>query len=528
MLELHPLATRGSPACRPIRAMAWLVCVLLVVVGSGIYVLFNQSRVSRVVVPKFEIGGKVVVQVVGPDGLPLEGVMVTPCGLRSDQDPSSGFGWSEKQHGPSATVLTDARGMAEIPYPKWTVLESAMLTSGIIVAVEHTGFVSQWQVECPIGSTVPQVQLSDGGRVRLRVFRSDQTNPVTDFLADISGRGYRKEWTLDGDARVSPVLPLEERLCRVVHFDKIRGTQFSELIHFSSAAGKTEDLEVRLQPGLKVRGRLAASVPRPVSNGFVVAVIADETTDGDYDKCLNWQDWVAISEQGEFDFAALPFASEVRLLTFCDGFVSQQPAPADLPEHMRRNQAWISMPQCFKVSGSEVVAEVAMEPAASARFQVVDARGLPLEGVDVGVSPNVIYSTGSTIFGQSRRRSADQKHPGSRQATRGSLPRQVRRPRPIASALLRGDFHRAQAGTHRVDDDFDAAKTSPHAGNVAPSTALAVRSDQGLAEAAIAVTKAVIRSASDGQYNTRLLTKENCHDANRKECGSETDGPIRR
>ncbi len=404
MIETPPL---DIPDRRPTRATLWLACVLLMAVGLGICVLFNRTRVSRVVVPKFEIGGKVVVQVTGPDGKPMEGAMVTPTGLRSEQSPGSGFSWMEKEHGPLATVLTDAHGMAEILYPKWTMLNSAMLTSGIGVAVEHPDFVSQWYVECPIGSSARLVQLSEGGRVRLRVIRTDRTDPVSDFVANISGENYRKEWTLDGEARVSPVLSLGERFCRVIHFDKEDGTQFSELIRIHSAAGKTEEIEVRLQPGLKVSGRLSGSVPRPMSNGFVIAVVADETIDGVFEKCLSWQDWVAITEQGDFEFAALPPTSEVRLLAFCDGFVSRQPVPADLPEHMLRNHAWCSMPQFFKVHGSELVAEVAMEPAASARFQVGNAGGQPLEGVEVAVSPNVIYSTGSTLFGLSVRPGED-------------------------------------------------------------------------------------------------------------------------
>ncbi len=407
MIETPPLATSEVPDRPPAREWLWLLCVPLVIVGAGVFVLLISPRASRVVVPKFEIGGKVVVRVVGPHGNPLEGAMVTPSGLRSEQSPGSGFGWGAKQHGPAATVLTGADGIAEIPYPKWTVLGSAMLTSGISVAVEHPDFISQWQVECPLGATVRQVQLSEGGRVRLRVFRTDQTEPVTDFLANISGEHYRKEWTLDGDARVSPVLSLGERFCRVVHFDSEHGTQFGELIRFHAAAGKTEDLEVRLQPGLKVRGRLDASVPRPVSNGFVIAVVADETIDGDYQKGLSWQDWVAVTDQGEFEFASLPPTSEVRLLAYCDGFVSRLPAPVDLPEHLRRKNTSRSLPQFFKVGGSELLTEVSMEPAASAHFNVVDERGLPLEGVEVGVSPNVVYSTGSTLFGNSSRPGVD-------------------------------------------------------------------------------------------------------------------------
>ncbi len=403
-----PLSASDLPDRRSARSMLWTSSVLLIafVLGiAGIIVVFKQAHISRVLVPKFEIGGNVIVRVVRPDGKPLEGAMVTPSGLRSEQSPGSGFGWSEKQHGPLLTVVTDGHGVAEVSYPKWTALKAAMLTSGITVAVEHPDFVTQMNVECSIDSTIPPVTLSEGGRVRLRVFRSDQTEPVTDFVANISGEHYQKAGTLDGETRLSPVLSLGEHFCRVVHLDKERGTQFGELIRFNSTAGKTEELEVRLQPGLNVRGRLDAAVPRPVNNGFVIAVVADETTDGDYNKSLSWQDWVAVKSNGEFEFSGLPPASNVRLLAYCDGFVSRQPAPTDAPEHMRRSQAWCSLPQFFKISGPELLAEVVMEPAATARFKVVDARGQALAGVEVGLSPNVIYSTGSTLFGQSGRSS---------------------------------------------------------------------------------------------------------------------------
>lgn len=362
---------------------------------------------------KIEIGGNAAVDVVDEDGKPIEGCTLIGIGLRSHQDPGTGYGWVVENHGPHSVAVTDADGQAELAWPRWVERTHEVTTAKISVMADHPDFclVGHQDVDVAAGART-KVTLKRGGRLRLHAFRPGEKKPLTDFRAQISGYyDSLRTWqdVVGGPAgRMSPAMESGPRLIRLIQPEEEGALLFSDLLRFESKAGVVEDRLLKLKPAMTVRGRLSSHVPRPVRNGFVVAVVADQIAKDEYQaESLDWQTWRPIDENGIFEVNMLPPSDKVRLLAFCDGYVSVQPRKEQLPQHLKRFGDGIgsfSLPQFFDLAArSDAELTVEMEQAATCRLKVLDEDGKPIEGVSAGLFPNVVYSSGSTIFGTSFR-----------------------------------------------------------------------------------------------------------------------------
>ncbi len=397
------------PPLLPPRRRRWIARRALLVtgllLGAALY-CFRQPLFIGFEIPPFEAGGTISVIVDDKASDRVEGVQLTQHGLRSVLDPGTGYGWGTKEHGEPVTVTTDKLGRAEIAYPKWVSRAGASLTSAVSVVAEHPDYCTQWNVDCPVPqkgvvARLPHITLKRGGRLRIKAFREGETTPLTDFQALISGQWFPGQWQTEGDARLSPVIEPGPRVFRIIDRTDPERLQFSNALEFTSTAGQTTGIDVALSPGMSVRGRLDPSIPRPVKNGFVVVTIHDEpiAVTGTNIDGVQWQTWTNVAENGEFEFASLPPSSEVRLLAWCDGFVSKMPDVSTLPAIVRATaQSTISRPQFLAVE-PDAKYEIGMEPGAQCEVTVVTSSGKPVEGIEVGFSPNVIYGRGSTMFG---------------------------------------------------------------------------------------------------------------------------------
>ena len=362
---------------------------------------------------EIEIGGNAAVEVVDEDGEPVEGCTLIGYGLRSHQDPGSGYGWITKMHGPHSVAVTDAAGRAELSWPRWVQRSQQVTTSMVSVIVDHPDFCLEGHRDVDVAKGVTRkITLKRGGRLRLHAFRPGEKKPLTDFRAQISGHyDSLRVWqnVVGGPVgRVSPAMEAGPRLIRLIQPEEDGSLLFSDLLRFESKVGVVEDRLLKLKPPMTVRGQLSENVPRPVRNGFVVAVVADQIDKDEYQaESLEWQTWRPVSEDGTFEVDKLPPSDKVRLLAFCDGYVSRQPEKDRLPQHLQRFAAGLgtfSMPQFFDlVPADDEGLTVQMEEAATCRLKVVGGDGKPIEGVAAGLFPNVIYASGSTIFGTSLR-----------------------------------------------------------------------------------------------------------------------------
>ncbi len=86
-----------------------------------------------------------------------------------------------------------------------------------------------------------------------------------------------------------------------------------------------ENIEVL--PGVRLDGRLAEQVPRPVKNVMVMAYCAplpiETAVDQDYVDFLIWSDWTEIREDGTFTFDSLPQKGKVQVIALCDGWIGK-------------------------------------------------------------------------------------------------------------------------------------------------------------------------------------------------------------
>ena len=396
--------------------------------------------------PAVEIGGEAKLLVIDQDGNPVEGCTLVGYALRSNQDRGSHYGWTHKSHGPRPIVVTDKKGRALVPYPKWVSKEGGLTTVVVTVMADHPEFCINTGDDCAVGG-ITTLKLRPGGRLRLHAFRGNGKEPLTEFRSLVSGSntGLRPWLPVKNGpkGRISPALEPGTKLIRIVQPEPDGSLLFSDLIRFKSVAGHTEDRLLRLKPGQTVGGELDGSVPRPVRNAHVVALIVDEVERGNTKEDfggwvpreqLKWQTWRRIEADGSFQFDHLPPAKKIRLLAWCDDFVSRQPLEGTIPPSMKRNVGRRSMPQFFEIpeDGSPLV--VAMEKAAACRFSVTTEDGQPVEGVEIGFFPNVIYAGGSTIFGTSGRAEVG-----------------IRRPEQSMAQVLQGY---ASAFTDRDDGHF--------------------------------------------------------------------------
>jgi len=76
------------------------------------------------------------VTVVDEAGIPIEGALITPDGLRASiKDGGGGYGW---RHGNPTPLRTDSQGMAQINYPE--TIEPGIRTGGITFSIKHPDY----------------------------------------------------------------------------------------------------------------------------------------------------------------------------------------------------------------------------------------------------------------------------------------------------------------------------------------------------------------------------------------------------
>jgi len=179
---------------------------------------------------------------------------------------------------------------------------------------------------------------------------------------------------------------------RAVHFPAQGPVMFSALVSFEVKAGETNEFAPELKPGVRVAGRLADSVPRPVRNGRVCVHLFEEGHDGDSSAPV-WAGWRRVSADGTFVFESLP-PGRMEIIGLCDGFVSSDGPP------WNGRKTGLRVPQQIAISGFVQKVTLEMETAASCEVTVLDDAGQPLAGARASFWPNILWGgNGSSVFG---------------------------------------------------------------------------------------------------------------------------------
>lgn len=326
------------------------------------------------------------IKIVDENGVPIAGAVITIDGIASFNCHGS---WITDLYGPAPEVTTNAQGSAEVSYPLYHY--ERIKTERLSFKVNHPEFCPArpfWRVD---GKSAPVV-LEKGATVKVSAYTGSKDNIVRDFFPQVSNRDvmlgmdYWRE-NVDGSITTKQ-LSAGPHYLRAIYFPKNDRVYFSDPVYFEAEKGKTYTFDLDVKPGVRVEGKLNDSVPRPITNGYIVArpYLADQKKEA---SSLYWQTSRDIKEDGTFAIESLP-PGRVDIIAICDGFVSKDP---NKPLAMIRNS------QIFTLVGNMTPVEILMEPAAACKITVVDRKNNPIPNASVSFSPNVAWTgDGTQIF----------------------------------------------------------------------------------------------------------------------------------
>jgi hypothetical protein len=180
------------------------------------------------------------------------------------------------------------------------------------------------------------------------------------------------------------------------------------LIDLTQLAGNPISIDVALKPAVRVAGRLADDVPRPVKNGRIVAKIIDG---GDWRTSWSWAVLAEIAADGTFALSSLPANENLQIIALCDGWVSRSPSFAEVNEYTEKNHwggfnyegpvSGVVRPQLARVGGTTTDIVIPMDPTAACEVRVVDENNQAIANAEVHFSPSqYFFLSGSSILGQ--------------------------------------------------------------------------------------------------------------------------------
>jgi hypothetical protein len=344
------------------------------------------------------------VRVVDSDGKPVAKAKVTPWALRSSQ----GHGWWHKDDtradvGPK-DAFTDEAGSATVVYPYYRDRRERIRTTSVSLHVDHPDFayMDDLHIDVPLETRGPyEITLTAGVPVDVRPLINGKAASLDSLFAQWSdGRSWQPgsapQKTADGTLRIA-AMPPGENTVLLVKLDGERATHFSRITDFKLALGEPKQIEVTLQPGIRIRGVLSDNVPRPVRAGRVKAwslgpaeVARDRVT---------WWTWAPIQPDGTFVIDSWPADEAIQLIALCEGFMATS---GKAPEHVKNpfdpGKDPFSRPQVFRPNGDEQI-ELPMTPLVQCVITAVDEDETPVAGVFVQSCPNVgWWNGGSQIY----------------------------------------------------------------------------------------------------------------------------------
>jgi hypothetical protein len=379
-----------------------LILIVLVFLGFALFIIRST--------PPNPVA---LIRVVDTAGKPIAGATIRPDGLRPKRI-NGHWRWDENKAVKPSPVVTDAQGIARVPYPRY-VFEKAE-TGEISFYVEHPDFCSDRPFRVVSATPPANAKLKDqaeflyrlvmrrivtkpepvilkrGGIIKVTGYLGAKENLVPTIHAQLASMALPRNgfWqSVDSVALMNRRIPEGTNAVRLVYFPITGRTCFSDDATFLSVEGQTNELCLELKPGSQLSGRLDDSVPRPVTNGRVQISInsADVNTNGNH---FLWQVAKVINADGTFLFESLP-PGKVEIIALCDGFKSKDGAAPKISNFI--------MPQVFQLEHRDLAAVIAMEPTANFEVTVLDEKQQPMADASVYFAPNVIWNgRGSTIF----------------------------------------------------------------------------------------------------------------------------------
>ena len=344
------------------------------------------------------------VTVIDQDGKPIEGAEVLVNGVRCEEDPGSWYSWPANNGGPMPIVQTDENGFAKFQYPTKLGGGGQFFTITILtMTFRHPRFISQ-RSETPVDEEAFEQTLAPGCHVTYSAV-NEAEEQIKKFGAYISGPGHDAKWTMTDGTIESSAVPDGNWQTMLVAPQEDGVTLFSGILPTRYKSGNDVNIRnITLRPGLRVQGKLADNVPRPVSDGVVVAWSQPKPTEAALEKreAVGWSDVAAIKDDGTFEFASLPRDGRLQLIALCRGWViKDQPREGQRQGGQIKGGILIDLKSAEIDDGVLANVELPMEETGTVEFTVQHLDGKPAEGITVATSPNQrLEDTGTQLLGQ--------------------------------------------------------------------------------------------------------------------------------
>ncbi len=334
---------------------------------------------------------------------PVAGATVRPWAIGYG---SGGSLISEKTAPP---VKTDVNGEARIRlHLAGTSSEAALMRhavqSGlrsIAVRVDHPDH-AVWSAYAELGGN-RQIMLSNSTTIQIRAHREHEQASLTRLFPVLSGSLIEgADWSEQNGIltirRVDIDSDHASRWLRVVHVAQDGPVLFSNLVDLKLHSENSISLDLTVRPSVRVEGRLADSVPRPVRSGRVVAAIVDGRGGP-----TNWVWWATaeIAPDGRFALDSLPADENLQLVALCDGWASASPTVEETTAYAAKygysDHNYKALPPHFVCPRLVRLLEPTVKPVvpmlrtATCEVTVTDQTDRPLAGASVEFWPTQMF-----------------------------------------------------------------------------------------------------------------------------------------
>ncbi len=339
--------------------------------------------------------------VLGDDQKPIVGAEAYIYAMRCKEDPGSHYGWPSNNMGKSKKITTDQEGKAVLLYPIRFGSEPDWLTTNeISIAITHAEYVkNELHIDPTVGESVKELKAG----CELTVSARDASMQSTkEFGILLAGPGQSAKWIMDDQGvKRSRSIPDGQWQMMLVQPDPKGETLFSGIVPVRLKERQAVRLrDVPMRKGIRIVGALDEEVPRPVTEGTVLAWCSPKPAENsweDRDPTLMWAETTVIQEDGSFVFPSLPRTGEIQLIAICRGWVIEDDGgqPTTQIRGIRINLDEMEVTQ----EGVDDLV-LPMIPTGDLEVTVLTPEGEPLKDAIVSTWPNqLIHRGGSQILG---------------------------------------------------------------------------------------------------------------------------------
>ena len=359
---------------------------------------------------------RVLIQVQDADGHPLAGASVHPFGFRVKGPRNvDAYGWITNHFGTPETVFTDTDGKAWLKYPVMGFPDEKLETADLSLTVNHPDYCPAISDSFHVNGSNDPVRLTPGMELAVSGFYGPDHQPITNLIANLSQEAVSSDrWIKTAKGISFHQLSVGGHLIQLMGQLPSGELMYSDSLPFTAVPGQSCHFNLEMKPGVRLEGRLDASVPRPVTNGRVLITVRPPQIHAyldpkdaaalieKYGYFHLWHSYRPIAADGSFVFESIP-PGEVDVVVLGDGFASK--STTNMHNGKTVHPGLFGVPQPFPLTAPVTRIEIVTEPTATLEVNVQTSQGMPIKDAEARVNPNIFRMGG--IFGLMRDSSED-------------------------------------------------------------------------------------------------------------------------